>query len=96
MLKYPMLKVKFFHTPDNKKFNYTPRYYDPEAEARKKRIEKLTGEQAAGESIRGQFTTRRLQQKKSGRISNTRAIIIIVFLALLAYWLLFDGLPFVS
>lgn len=91
-----MLRVKFFHTPRNKKFNYTPLYYNPEEEERKKRQEKITGKASPGESIRGQFTTRRQKQKKSSRVSNTRAFIIIVILSLLAYYLIFDKIPFIN
>ncbi|ALO14978.1 hypothetical protein [Salinivirga cyanobacteriivorans] len=91
-----MLKVKFFHTPRNKKFNYSPLYYDPEEEERKKRIEKITGKSAPGESIKHEFTRRRKQQKKSGRVSNTRAFIIIVILLLIAYYLIFDEIPFIN
>ncbi|PLX15952.1 MAG: hypothetical protein C0599_15925 [Salinivirgaceae bacterium] len=91
-----MLKVKFFHTPKNKKFNYSPRYYDPEEEERKKRQDRLTGKAGPGESIRGKFTDRRKRQKKSSRISNTRAFIIIVILSLLAYYLIFEDIPFLD
>lgn len=89
-----MLRIKFFHTPKNKKFTYRPLYYDPEAEERQKRMDRVTGNATPGESIRGEFTKRRQQQKKSGRISNTRAFVIIVLLLLLVYWILFGSLPF--
>jgi preprotein translocase subunit Sec63 len=84
-----MLKVKFFHTPKNKKFNYAPLYYNPEEEERKKREELKSGKAKPGESIRGRFTERRQKQKKSSRVSNTRAFIIIVVLLALAYYLIF-------
>ncbi len=91
-----MLRVKFFHTPKNKKFNYKPLYYDPEDEERQKRKDKLSGKIAPGESIKQEFTRRRKQQKKSGRISNARAFIIIVVLLLIAYYLIFDDIPFIN
>lgn len=89
-----MLKIKFFHTPRNKKFSYTPLYYDPAEEERKKRMERVTGQAPPGASIKGQFTKRREATRKAGRLSNRRAFIIIFFLLLLAYWLIFGTLPF--
>jgi hypothetical protein len=89
-----MLKVKFFHTPKAKKFNYTPLYYNPDEEEKKKRRDRATGQAAPGESIRGQFTERRKRQSKTGRMSNVRVFIIIGVLLLIAYYLIFDKLPF--
>jgi hypothetical protein len=91
-----MLRIKFFHTPKNKKFNYAPLYYNPEEEERKKRQERLTGKAGPGESIRGKFTERRKKQRKSSRVSNTRAFVIIILLTLLAYYLFFDKIPFLD
>lgn len=91
-----MLKVKFFHTPKNRKFNYAPLYYDPEEEERKRREGRQSGKTKPGESIRGQFTERRKKQKKSSRISNTRAFIIIVILLAIAYYLIFEEIPFLN
>jgi hypothetical protein len=91
-----MLRIKFFHTPKNRKFNYTPLYFDPEEEERKKRQDRLTGKAGPGESIRGQFTERRNKTKKSSRVSNTRAFIIIVVLLLIAYYLIFEDIPFLD
>ena len=89
-----MLKVKFFHLPKNKQFNYIPRYYNPEEEERHEKLRKLNGENQPGDSIKGAFVTRRMQQRKTSKVSTIRAIIIIAILALIVYWLIYGQVPF--
>lgn len=89
-----MLKIKFFHTPKAKKFNYKPLYYNPDEEERRERREKVLGRTAPGMSIKGSFRDRQKQKRKTNRTSNLRAFIIIVLLLLLGYYLIFDKIPF--
>ena len=41
--------ARFFYTPKPRQFDYRPRYYDPEKEAREKRREELLGARPATE-----------------------------------------------
>ncbi len=41
-----MLKLSFFKTPKPRQFEYRPRYYDPEKEAREERRRELLGDRA--------------------------------------------------
>lgn len=91
-----MLKIKFFHTPKAKKFNYKPLYYNPEEEERRENQERRLGKLSPGMSIKGSFAERRKQQRKSTKTSNLRAFIIILILMLLAYYLIFDNIPFLD
>lgn len=86
-----MLKIKFFHLPKPRKFNYIPRYFDPETEEREKRkaeLAKIKGSHVAGDSIHGAFTERLRAKRKAKQSSNTRLLIIIVLLGILAWWLM--------
>ncbi len=86
-----MLKFKMFHLPKPKKFNYTPRYFDPEKERREERRKELArerGEFIPGAGISGAFRQRLKTRRSSDKTSNFRLILIIFVLLLLTYWLL--------
>lgn len=85
-----MLRFKMFHLPRPKKFNYTPRYYDPEKERmeeRRKELARERGEFVPGAGISGAFRQRLKSKRSTERASNFRLILIIIVLLLLAYWL---------
>ena len=94
--------MKFFSlftkAPQHQRFNYTPRYYDPqkeemkEREARIRRELKLEEEQAAGDyrsRISGSFQAARNRNKPSGTSARSSlmhlGIIIFLVLFIIAY-----------
>lgn len=94
--------AKFFYTPKPRQFDYRPRYYDPEKEARERRRAELLGEKTASsdeEYVPGQLLrNRRLQRmidddrKRSMARSKTRSslvlIVMIVLLIAAVMWVL--------
>jgi hypothetical protein len=86
---------RFFKLPKYNEFNYIPRYYDPEKEARKERLKKINQELGLGDdkdyvpSIKGKFKSYRRSAVKEKRVSNLRLLIIFIFLMLAFYYLLF-------
>ncbi|MDR2835812.1 MAG: hypothetical protein LBV69_06390 [Bacteroidales bacterium] len=93
----------FFKPPKHKTFNYQTRFYDAEAESRKKKLDALRAgkdnseiEYVPGSIIKSQMasTTRRKHKRKKG--STTRSILIIFFL-IFAVWYLYNyGQGFLS
>lgn len=91
--------ARFFYTPKARQFDYRPRYYDPEKEARDNRREELLGKKVAeGEYVPGEILRSRQMKRMiasdEGRHAKRKkgsTIILIVFLGLLALaaaWLL--------
>ena len=85
---------RFIKLPGHKQFNYTPRYWDPEKEAREERIRQI--KQEMGMEVptdpnrttirRGSFrTTGQKHKVKANRSSNIRLLIILAVLLFLAY-----------
>ena len=100
---------KFFYIPKSKRFSITPRFYDPDQEerdARERRIKEELGirDENNGDgkpyrpNVKGQFRNSGTWQAKSGaearRASNTRLIILIFILALIAYLFFFSDFNF--
>jgi len=93
------MAIKFFHTPKNKKFNYSPRYYDEQKEELEKRVEQIKREMGVSDddpdkpyvsSIRkGQMRGYLKKKSKQQRRSTARLVIILIVLILLAYFLLY-------
>jgi hypothetical protein len=100
---------RFFHIPGAKKFNITPRFYDPdkeEREERERRIkeelgivdEKVSDGRPFKPNIRGQF--RRAQEgftktdSNARRASNTRLVVLIVILTLIFYLFFYSDFVF--
>lgn len=91
--------IKFFHTPKNKRFNYSPRYYDEQKEELERRVRQIKRELGVEElsdsdkpyipnikgQMRGVFKRNREEQKRS----NIRLAIILVILLTVIYFLLF-------
>lgn len=87
---------RFFKVPQHKQFHYEPIYYDERKEnleERIKAIEQEYGINNGGESVRnlhkGSFSNHYTRNRKTQRYSNTRLVIIIVFLVFIAYYLFF-------
>ena len=87
---------RFIKLPGHKQFNYSPRYWDPEKEAREERIRLIKQEMGVDVPSDPNRTTikrgsfRRARQKakvKASRSSNIRLVIILAVLLMLAYLL---------
>jgi len=91
---------RFFHTPAAKRFNITPRFYDPEKEEREERERRIKEELGIFDekkddgkpykpNVKGQF--RKTQggysktTEKARKASNTRLIILVMILVLIFY-----------
>ncbi len=91
---------KFFHIPKPRGFTFRPRFYDPEAEARKEREQRIREELGIREApepgqryvpmIKGQFRgargKRSITSAKSIQKSNIRLLVLIAILFLLVYF----------
>ena len=89
---------RFIKLPSYKRFEYTPRYWDPEKEAREERIRQIKQEMGielpSGHNRttirRGSIRQVRQNAKvKASRSSNIRLLIILAVLFLLAYLIFF-------
>jgi hypothetical protein len=89
---------RFIKLPSYKRFAYSPRYYDPEKEARDERIRQIKQEMGIeipsypGRTAirRGSFRQARQKTKiRASRSSNIRLVVILVVLFFLAYLILF-------
>ena len=79
----------FFRTRKAKKFNYTPRYYDPRKEALDDLVERAKAEREGKLPTRHQLRFERKYGVHAARkASNIRLIIIIVLLALVVFIML--------
>jgi len=85
---------RFIKLSGHKEFNYTPRYWDPEKEAREKRIRQIKQEMGIDVPTdpnrttirRGSFRTAGKKHKvKANRSSNIRLLVILAVLLFLAY-----------
>jgi len=80
----------------HRRFDYTPRYYDPEKEALKERIEQYSGDQGdlnkaksrIKSGLRQKYRADQSYKKALQRKSNVRLIMIILILLFLSYMLL--------
>ena len=90
---------RFIKLPGHKKFNYTPRYWDPEKEEREERIRQIKQEMGIEMSgdpnrttiRRGSFRQAHKQAKvRASRASNIRLLVILAVLFILAYLIFFS------
>ena len=80
----------------HRRFDYTPRYYDPEKEALKERIEQYKGDQSElnktksriKSGLRQKYRADQEYKKSLQRKSNVRLLLIIIILLFLSYMLL--------
>lgn len=86
------MRIKFFHTPKPKQFNYKPRFYDP----RQERFDRIRSEaenpEAAEASARFKEQMGRLREReqisRKTRNNNRNLIIAIIMLCMLLYFIL--------
>jgi hypothetical protein len=89
---------RFFHTPGTKKFSITPRFWDPDKEARDERERRIKAELGIVDektedgrpyrpNIKGQFRSEGLSRSSEDarRSQNRRLIWIILVLVLVLY-----------
>lgn len=96
-----MIKFTAFRTQKPRKFNYIPRYYDPEQEAREERrkqvlgiVDEPGGEYVPGQYIRsGQMRSRIQGASKTRRKGSVGAVrfMLVLILAGIAMWLWLDN-----
>lgn len=90
-----------FKTHRPRQFEYIPRYYDPQKEAREERIRQIEAEIAAGKSAsadgmprttlrKGFLSEARSMRKKHDRSSAFRFLVILVLLLFILYWLVYS------
>lgn len=96
-----MIKFTLFKTSKPRQFEYRPRYYDPEKEAREERRRELLGDRAEspneqyrpGDYIRRNMQARnRIEASKERnrkmRSTPIRLLIMVVLLAIALWWIL--------
>ena len=98
-----MSRLKFFFRPPNhQRFEYNPRYWDPNKEDLERRLRRVNKENDnAPEAIKARIssgfrkgtTTDREKSSSYRRTSNLRLIVIVGFLILIAYLLIEIYLP---
>ena len=85
---------RFIKLPSHKRFEYTPRYWDPEKEERDERIRQIKAEMGIeipsdpnrSTIKRGSFRQAHQKTKvRASRSSNIRLIVILAALLLIAY-----------
>jgi hypothetical protein len=90
---------RFIKLPSYKRFEYSPRYWDPEKEAREERIRRIKQEMGIDVPSdpnrttikRGSFRQARQKAKvRATRGSNIRLVVILAVLFFLAYLLFFS------
>lgn len=93
-----MAGIRFIKLPGHRQFEYTPRHWDPEKEAREERIRRIKAElnidqgeaPKQGTLRRGSFRDKRMKTKvKAERRSTIRLIVILAVLFLITYLILF-------
>ena len=89
---------RFIKLPGHKKFEYSPRYWDPEKEERDDRIRRIKNEMGIdlpsdpnrSTIKRGSFRqTRQKIKVRASRSSNIRLVVILAVLLMLAYLLFY-------
>jgi len=83
--------VSFFKTPKHQRFNYTPRYYNPEEEERQERIRRARGEVLTGDtSVKRIQFKRQMGYQAAVKKSNLNVIFLIFFISGL-FFLIFNA-----
>jgi len=87
------MAISFIKLPRHKRFEYTPRYWDPEKEEREERVRQIKREMGIEVPSdptrttirRGSFRQRQKQKVKATRASNIRLIVILAALFIISY-----------
>lgn len=82
--KLPAL-FSLFRQRQLKGFDYTPRYYDPQEEARRERLARLGGEGAAAREELRQRIRHSWHREGSARGSSMRLVVLLGLFAALAF-----------
>jgi hypothetical protein len=86
---------RLFKLPKYNEFNYIPRYYDPEKEAREERMKKIKQEAGVSDEkeyvpmMKGSFRRFHRTAKRDNKVSNIRLLVILILLFLASYYLIF-------
>jgi hypothetical protein len=83
----------FFKTPRHQRFNYAPRYWNPEEEERQERYKKLRGEGHAegGASRKISFRRQHVSYQDASKKAN-KNIIFLIFLIASLFFLIFNAM----
>lgn len=92
--------AKFFNKQEHKRFNLTPRFWDPEKEEREEREKRVKAELGIKDendtyipNIKGRFTSQLNERHRAGRSarrnSTVRLFFILIILLLIAFYLVF-------
>lgn len=91
-----LFNSRFIHTPKNKKFDYVPRYYDPEAEERKEIFEQTIKlergaffKQKGRSRLVGAFSEKEIifKKKNDRSLQNKRTFLLITMLCLPCFYI---------
>lgn len=99
------MALKFFHLPQARKFNYSPRYYDPDLEERKERESRIKSELGIQDEpdyrsdsstyrpfIKGQFRKAMRRESKTSlvmRRKSNQRLILIIAVLVLLFYFVF-------
>lgn len=84
-----MLFNSFLKTRKPRRFNYTPRYYDPRKDALQDLVDRVEAEKEGKVPTRHQLKfERKYGVEKRQRASNYRLIVIIIVLSAIAWFIL--------
>lgn len=91
--------AKFFYRKQARQFEYKPRYYDPEKEAREKRRDELLGarptdgEYVPGSIIRAQTSARREgtieDRRRKQKSTNLKLVVLLGLIVLVIFFMFF-------
>ncbi len=93
-----MALPSFFKINKNRRFNYIPRYYNPDKEELEERIRNIEiemGVKREEEGVyvprihRGMMSKRHVSRKRATHQSNVRLLVILAALLLISYFLFF-------
>lgn len=89
-----MAGIRFIKLPRHRQFDYTPRHWNPEKEAREERVKRIRQEMGSDDAKgperstirRGAFRDAKMKNKvKANRSSNIRLVVILAILFLISY-----------
>ncbi|MCK5029594.1 MAG: hypothetical protein KAR57_08165 [Bacteroidales bacterium] len=93
------MAIRFLHTPKNKKFKFSPRYYNEQKEELEKRIQIIKREMGVEDiedsdkpyipNIKGQMRGYFKKNVEQKRKSTIRLVIILIVLFAIVYFLLY-------
>ena len=91
-----MIKSGFGRRPKHKKFDYTPRYWDPEKEALQKTLDQYRGDKNDPDKVKDRISSGLRHRyagdadyrKKNVTKSNMRIVYLIAILSIISYLIL--------